>query len=220
MDRDSVSASFLDHGLHKQVVRKGHSADGIGESESLDRGLTFVILTQRKEMCTQRHPLHFYLQEVQIWDNVSISSDWEGGTDYKALCLGVIKGQMRPVPRCCTGFTTHSSRPLRSALDPSLLSYILTDLTNAENRLFLALRPWHLPVPETYACFLCRVTGAVGGLRRGLASKQMAGSGKCPHRDSSSPLPFYVKNPTKNSIKFDKSKRANVLVPRPTIPFS
>lgn len=44
MDRDSLSISFLDYGLRKQVVRKGHSANEIRDIEkSSYRSLTFFI---------------------------------------------------------------------------------------------------------------------------------------------------------------------------------
>lgn len=44
MDRDSLSTSFLDCGLYKQVVRKGHSADGIGDiRRDLRQGFDLVI---------------------------------------------------------------------------------------------------------------------------------------------------------------------------------
>lgn len=46
---------------YKQVVRKGHSEDGMRTSgEQLDGGPT-LLLTERKEMCTHRRPLQFYL---------------------------------------------------------------------------------------------------------------------------------------------------------------
>lgn len=48
--------------LYKQVVRNGHSEDGPGDIRRvLSWGPELLFLTKRKKMCTQRHPLQFYL---------------------------------------------------------------------------------------------------------------------------------------------------------------
>ena len=48
MNRDSLSASFLDCGLYKQLVRKGHSGDGTGDIRMPRRGPTFVVSHQKE----------------------------------------------------------------------------------------------------------------------------------------------------------------------------
>lgn len=71
MDRDSLSASFLDWGLYKQVVRKGHSEDRTGDMRMLRWGPNLRCFSQKGKRCAHRDiQCSFIHKRCKSGDNV------------------------------------------------------------------------------------------------------------------------------------------------------
>lgn len=102
VDGDSLAASFLDRGLHKQVARKGHSADGMGTHRGSLNGVRLAVSHEERDVHTQTATAALFMSA-----NLETASkrQWAGwGQTTEPLC-GVSPGmraarkwELRPGP--------------------------------------------------------------------------------------------------------------------------
>ena len=91
MDRDSLSASFLDCGLYKQVVRKGHSENGTGDIRMLRRGPTFVVSHQKeRDVHTETSTAVLFIRGADL--ETTSEGPVAGGGDYSEPLRGASPG--------------------------------------------------------------------------------------------------------------------------------
>lgn len=105
--QDSLSTSFLDCGLYKQVVRKGHSADGIGDTRNPQ---TFVISRPKeRDVHTQTSTVVLFTRGVNMGQYLSVSNDWEGGGRLQST--QGYKGSKEGVDEACPQAAAETSTP-------------------------------------------------------------------------------------------------------------
>lgn len=139
MDRDSLSASFLDHGLYKQVVRKGHSEDETSGIRLPRWGPNSVVSHKKeRDVHTKTSTAVLFIRGANLETTSKCPVAGKGGADYSEPPCGMSPGWGsggRVACSCGSG-----GRHLTSPCPQSALYYlVLCSLVHSHTHSFVDL---------------------------------------------------------------------------------